>query len=390
MDARPQSTPHSGGILLRARVAVSICFFVLGAGTGVWAVHIPLVQARLGIDPAVLGLALFTMAIGAVATMPLTGLALSRFGSRLPTQVLGLAFPVLFPLAILAPSTPLLFASLFFFGAAMGGLDVAMNTQATEVEAGRGRPTMSSFHGFFSVGALSGAGIGSLIVAAGWGNGSGAAAVAVIFLAMAIAAAMNLLPTAAPPPGAGAQGPRFTLPDRAVLGVGIISFLAFAGEGAVTDWSALFLVDVKHASAASAGLGYAVFSVAMTVCRLTGDAVVARLGGFMTVLAGGGLVAAGMVLAIVAPSPLLSSLAFAVVGIGAANLVPVAFSAAARIPGISPAAGVAAATTLGYSGFLIFPPLIGFVAKSFGLSAGLIVVALMGLTIAAMAPQVRR
>jgi fucose permease len=224
---------------------------------------------------------------------------------------------------------------------------------------------------------LSGAGIGSLIVAIGWGNGSGAVLLAVVFLAMAIFAALNLLPTKAPPPGAGPRGPRFTLPDRAVLGVGIISFLAFAGEGAVTDWSALFLVDVKHASTASAGLGYAVFSVAMTVCRLAGDAVVARLGGFTTVLAGGGMVAAGMVLAIAAPSPLLSSLAFAIVGVGAANLVPVAFSAAARIPGVSPAAGVAAATTLGYSGFLIFPPLIGFVARAFGLSAALITVAIM-------------
>ena len=179
MHARSRAAPYSSGILRRARFAVSICFFIPGAGTGVWAVHIPLVQARLGIDPAVLGLALFTMAIGAVATMPLTGLALARFGSRLPTQVLGLAFPIVFPLAILAPTTPLLFASLFFFGAALGGLDVAMNTQATEVEAGRGRPTMSSFHGFFSVGALSGAGIGSPILAIGWGNGSGAAAVAV-------------------------------------------------------------------------------------------------------------------------------------------------------------------------------------------------------------------
>jgi MFS family permease len=390
VDVATETSTWGESRLRRARIAVSICFFVLGAGTGVWAVHIPLVQSRLGIDPAVLGLALFALAIGAVGTMPLTGIALSRYGSRLPTQVLGIAFPVVFPLAILAPTTPLLFASLFLFGAALGGLDVAMNTQATEVEAGRGRPTMSSFHGFFSVGALSGAGIGSLILAIGWGNGSGAVVVAVVFLAMAIGAAINLLPTAAPPPGTGPRGPRFTLPDRAVLGVGFISFLAFAGEGAVTDWSALFLVEVKHASAAGAGLGYAVFSVAMTVCRLTGDAVVARLGGFTTVLAGGGLVAAGMVLAIVAPSPLLSSLAFAIVGVGAANIVPVAFSAAARIPGVSPAAGVAAATTLGYSGFLIFPPLIGFVARSFGLSAALVTVAIMGVAIATLAGQVRR
>jgi MFS family permease len=387
----PQSpATWSAGRLFRARAAVSICFFVLGAGTGLWAVHIPLVQARLAIDPAVLGLALLTLAIGAVATMPLTGVALARFGSRLPTRVLAVAFPAILPFGMLAQSTTLLFVSVLFFGAAMGGLDVAMNTQATEVEAARGRPTMSSFHGFFSVGALSGAGIGSAVVAVGWGDGSGAAIVALVFASLSIVAAVNLLPTTAPAPGAATDGPRFSLPNRAVLGLGIVTFLGFASEGAVTDWSALFLTTVKEATPAGAGLGFAVFSVAMTVCRIIGDVVVAHLGGVLTGLAGGGLVAIGTVLAILAPSPMLAALAFAIVGIGGANIVPIAFSAAARTPGVSPAAGIAAVTTLGYSGFLIFPPLIGFAAKSFGLSATLVLIALMGLVIAAMAPQVRR
>ena len=372
--------------IARARTAVSFCFYLLGALTGVWAVHIPVVQARLGIDPSVLGLALLTLAIGAVFTMPLTGLALSRFGSRRPTAVLALAFPIVAPLGMLAQSPLMLFASLFFFGAAMGGLDVAMNTQATEVEAARGRPTMSSFHGFFSVGALSGAGLGGIIIAAGWGDGSGAALAAAAFAAVAVWAVMNLLPSARPV----AEGPRFTLPSRAVLGLGVITFLAFAGEGAITDWSALYLATVKHSSPATAGVGYAVFSVAMTVCRLFGDPIVARLGGVLTILGGGILMAIGMAVALTAPGPYLSAIGFAIVGIGAANLVPVAFSAAARTPGVAPGAGVAAVTTLGYAGFLVFPPFIGFVAKSFGLSAALIVVAVMGAAIAAMAGTVRR
>jgi MFS family permease len=372
--------------LVAARTAVSWCFFCLGALTGVWAVHIPIVQARLGIDPAILGLALLMLAIGAVLTMPLTGMALAHFGSRRPTAALALAFPAAAPFATLAQQPWQLFVALFFFGATMGGLDVAMNTQATEVEAARGKPTMSSFHGFFSVGALSGATLGGLIVAAGWGNGGGAAITATVFFLISIWAAFNLLPS----DRGVAGGPRFTLPDRAVLGLGVITFLAFAGEGAITDWSALFLATIKHAEPATAGLGFAAFSVAMTVFRLTGDAVVARIGPVLAIVGGGALMTIGMIVALAAPAHYVSSLGFAIAGIGTANIVPVAFSAAARTPGVSAGVGVAAVTTLGYSGFLIFPPLIGFVARSFGLSAALIVVAIMGAAIAAMAGAVRR
>ena len=158
----------------------------------------------------------------------------------------------------------------------------------------------------------------------------------------------------------------------------------------MTDWSALYLSSVKNLSLATSASGYAAFSVAMVVCRLTGDWVVARLGGFVTIVGGGLLTAFGMVLAVISPWPVLSAAGFAIVGVGAANLVPVAFSASARTPGVPPSMGVAAVTTLGYSGFLIFPPVLGFIAQAWGLSAALGVVALMGLAIAAMAGTVRR
>lgn len=386
MDAATATSTPARANLVPARIAVSWCFFCLGALTGVWAVHIPIVQARLGIDPAVLGLALLMLAIGAVLTMPLTGMALAHWGSRRPTALLALGFPIAAPFATLAQQPWQLFVALFFFGATMGGLDVAMNTQATEVEAARGKPTMSSFHGFFSVGALSGAGIGSLLVATGWGNGSGAALTATAFFLISIWAALNLLPSDRSVEG----GPKFTLPSRAVLGLGIITFLAFAGEGAITDWSALFLATVKHADPATAGIGFAVFSVAMTVFRLTGDAVVARTGPVLAIVGGGALMALGMVVALVAPGHYASALGFAIAGVGTANIVPVAFSAASRTRGVPAGVGVAAVTTLGYSGFLIFPPLIGFVAKAFGLSAAMVVVAVMGSAIAAMAGTLRR
>ena len=386
MDTTPGQRAGRTTALVRARIAISISFAVCGAGTGLWAVHIPIVTGRLSLDPSVLGLALLTMAIGAVITMPLTGAAIARFGSRPPTAFLGIAYPILAPIAILSGSTPFLFVSLFFFGAAMGALDVAMNTQASEVEKARGRPTMSSFHGFYSVGALGGSIIGGVLIGFGMADGSAGVVVSAVLIALGVYAAFNLWHSERPPE----QGPRFSLPHPAVLGLGIICFLAFAGEGAVTDWSALYLSTVKNSSLSASASGFAAFSVAMVVCRLAGDPVVARLGGFLTIVGGGALMAVGMALTILSPWPLLSAVGFAIIGVGAANLVPVAFSAAARTPGVPPSMGVAAVTTLGYSGFLVFPPVLGFIAQDWGLSVALSVVALMGLAIAAMAGTVRR
>ena len=367
--------------LFRARIAVYIAFLLAGIGTGIWATHIPLVQARLGLNPAILGLALFVMAFGALLTMPLAGVALARLGSRLPAAAMMIGFTALTPLPILAGSVPVFFFSVFLFGTTIGALDVSMNLQATEIEAARGKPTMSSFHGFFSIGGLTGAGLGAGIIALGWGDGSGAALLAVPLLALAVLASFNLWPSPRPVEA----GPRFALPNRAALALGVLAFLCFAVEGAVTDWSALYLSTVKLSSAAGAAIGFAAFSVAMAFFRLVGDSVVARLGEKRTVVGGGATIAAGMALAVASPWPALSAAGFALVGIGAANVVPVVFGAASRVDGMPASLGVSAVATMGYAGFLIMPPILGFVGRTFGLSASLTIVALMGAAIAGVA-----
>jgi hypothetical protein len=274
---------------------------------------------------------------------------------------------------------------MMLFGAAMGGLDVAANMQATEVERARGRPTMSSFHGFYSVGGLIGAAIGAAVVSAGWGDGSGAALASVAFVAVAGLTARNLYPSERPL----YSGPRFALPNRAVLGLGLLAFLCFAIEGAIGDWSALFLSTVKMATASAAAIGFALYSFAMAFCRLTGDWVVSRLGGRLTVVLGGGLIALGMGIAILAPWSLVCSIGFGIVGVGAANVVPVVFGAASRTRGVTASFAIAAVTTLGYSGFLVAPPLIGMIADAAGLSLGLWVVAFGGVVVAAVAASRR-
>ena len=380
MNTAPEIAAPKPASLLAPRIAVSVAFFLLGAGNGIWAVHIPLVQEKLAIDPAILGFALLVMATGAVLSMPLTGGLIGRFGSRIPAAALMITYTAVAPGPILAGNVPLFFTAIFLFGLFMGSLDVAANVQAAEVEAARRRPTMSSFHGFYSVGTLCGALIGAAVIGYGWGDGRGAATAAVLFLVLAALSAGHLMPSAR----AVEAGPRFALPNRAVLTLGLLTFLAFAAEGAVTDWGALFLTDVKRATPELAAIGYAAFALAMSGFRLFGDPIVARLGPKTTIIGGGLLIALGLAIAILMPIAPLSAAGFTLVGIGAANIVPVLFSESARTPGMRPGMGVAAVATLGYAGFLVAPPILGLVADGYGLSASLGLVVLMGLTIVAI------
>jgi hypothetical protein len=267
----------------------------------------------------------------------------------------------------------------------MSAVDVAMNLQATEIEAARGRPTMSSFHAFFSIGGLAGAGLGAAVIAAGLGDGRGAVLITLVLLVIAVAAAFNLWPSPRPPE----TGPAFVLPNRAALALGIMALLSFAVEGAVTDWSALYLARVKLAPPAAAAAGFAAFSVTMAVFRLVGDTVVDRLGETRTLVLGGVGIALGMALAVVSPWAPLAAAGFALVGVGAANIVPVVFGAASRVPGMPSNLGVAAVATMGYAGFLVAPPTLGFVARSWGLPVALTIVAVMGAAIAIVAAMRR-
>lgn len=378
MEAAPDTIIDRNTIAFRARVAVSVAFLLLGAGPGLWAVHIPLVQERLGISPGILGLALLAMAGGAVLAMPIMGWAVGHLGSRVPTAAGMILYVASIPLPILAGNVPFFFVALFFFGLLMGGLDVVGNVQAAEVETLRRKPTMSSFHAFYSIGGLGGALVGALIIANGWGDGTGAVAVCIALLALGAMAVGHLLPSEKPIDGA----PRFALPNRAVVGLGVLAFLCFAIEGAVTDWSALFLTASKAATPETAAFGYAAYAFAMAGFRLFGDPIVVRLGPKAVSVGGSLLCVVGLGIALAAPWPIIAALGFGLVGLGAANVVPVVFSTAARTPGVPSGVGVSAVATLGYSGFLVFPLILGFAADLFGLSAAIGIVLLMSAAMA--------
>ncbi|HMG48940.1 MAG TPA: MFS transporter, partial [Inquilinus sp.] len=348
--------------------------------------QVPLAKARLGLDDGMLGLTLLGLGAGAMVAMPLAGFLAARFSSRLITALGGLVICLSLPLIILAPDAPLLALALFLFGAATGSMDVAMNVQATAVEARGARPVMSSFHGMFSVGGLIGAGGTSLLLGLGLAPLTAALIVSGLMLALLLAQAGSMLP----PEHRGARaGLRLSLPRGLILVLGLLTFVLFQAEGAVLDWSAVFLHEARGQDPSVAGLGYAVFAVAMAVMRLTGDGITTRFGGETVVRLGSALAAAGFLLAILVPWPVAGLVGFFLVGVGAANVVPVLFSAAGRVPGTDPGLAISTIATLGYCGILAGPAAIGFVADHLGLPLALGLVAALLVATAAAARAVR-
>jgi MFS family permease len=382
-DGARLAPPQAG--VNAARWAISIVFLLNGAGIGLWAAHVPLVQARAGIDTATLGFLLLTIAGGAIAAMPLSGLLAGRWGTR--TVALGSAFlfavtsTVLMNIGGVVP----LFLAAFAFGATNGVLDVSMNANASEVETARGVPTMSSFHGFYSLGGLVGAALGGVLIAAGLGDGRGALMAGVTFAVVVALCSRHVL---AVPPSSHAS--HFAVPRGPALFLGLLALLCFAVEGALVDWSALLLAERTGSEPAAAALGYSAFSVTMAACRFAGDRLVLRFGARRIMAAGGIGMCAGLLVAVLSTHFLLSALGFALIGLAAANVVPVIFSAAARVPGMSAGGGLAAVATLGYAGLLLAPPLIGSIAAHSNIAVALGVLSLSGIVIALNARVITR
>jgi MFS family permease len=363
----------------RARFAVAAVFLANGIIMGTWAAHIPLVEERLAISHSTLGLALFSMALGALLAMPVTGPTVARFGSALVTRVATLALFAAFLLPILASGPLTLAAALFVFGATNGIMDVAMNAHAVAVERRLKRPVMSSFHGMWSLGGLVGSGIAALLLPALSPLAEAGTTVAA-GIALAAVALFFLLPAGA---DGGVQGTALAWPSRATLGLGVLCFLTMSSEGAVIDWAALHLKGSLKLGAGLAATGFAAYAASMAASRFSGDWLRGRFGAAELVRGSALLAAAGLIVALVSPFPLLAVAGFALVGLGLANLVPVFFGAAGRIPGHSAAGNIAAVATIGYSGFVVGPPFIGFVADlaSLRLALGLIVLACLSVAL---------
>jgi len=374
--------------LLPARAAASAAFFGNGFGIGIWAAQLPRFKAALGLSDGQLSLGLLAFSIGAVALMPVVGWAVTIIGSRLATLAAAFAFSFTLLLIGLAPSLPLFIAASFLAGACNGTMDISMNTNATVVEKAWGSAIMSSFHAFFSLGGLAGAALSGLLIAFDLSIFETLLVACLGMGALFLAAAFGMMGEAKR--ARDGEGHGFALPRGPVVVVAVLAMFCFVVEGAMVDWTAIYLQTVAGADLQAAVTGFAAFSLAMTICRFLGDAVVRTLGRARTVQLGGFLAASGLSLAIFLPQPVPATLGFALVGFGLANIVPVLFSTAAQMEGIAPSVGVAMVATLGYGGYLMGPPLIGFGGDLFGLRSMLGVLILFSVTIIVLSQRALR
>ena len=374
--------------LRRARLAVVTIFFLNGVALASWFVRIPAIQGRLDLGEGLLGVALLGAAVGALVSMPLAGALASRFGSRRVVGTTALLLPLSIVLPALAPGLLSLVPAVAVLGAANGALDVSMNSQAVAVEKGYGRPIMASFHAAFSFGGLAGASIGGLVASAGVEPLPHLAVAAALCAAAAAVAYRALLPASADA-AADEGAPAFARPTRALLGLGVISFCVLLGEGAMSDWSAVYLDGTLGTGPGFAAAGYAAFSLAMAFGRLLGDGLAEHIGPVRLVQACGALAAFGLGVALFVGQPAFALLGFACAGAGFSVVFPAALSAAGRTEGMAAGPALAAVSTAGYTGFLVGPPTIGFVAELIGLGGALFIVVALSAAIVLSAGAVR-
>jgi HAD superfamily hydrolase (TIGR01509 family) len=364
------------------RLAVTFFFLADGLLLGSWAARIPAVQSQADLSNPKLGLALFTMSLGALVSMPVVGWLGGRIASRGITIAALIGGSAALSMVSFASGLAGLAAALLAFGAAFGAINVAANAQGIALERRYGRSILSSFHAAFSIGGLAGAGLGALAAGTGIGTRTHFAGLALALGSGALVGGRWLLPDEA---DERPSAPGLVRLPRPLLVLGAAAFFTLLAEGAAVDWSAVYLSESLGTTAAVAALGYTAFSVAMAASRMAGDGLNSRLGPATLARYGAFLAAAGLALALVVASPPTALVGFAAMGAGLGVVVPVLFRAAASTPGVSAGTGIAAVSTIGWLGFLAGPAAIGFAAGTVGLRGALGIVVAASVIVALLA-----
>ena len=354
-------------------------FFIGGFGSASWAPLVPVLRERLAIGDDVLGLLLLCIGIGSLATMPLSGALSARLGCRRVLVATGILFACTLLAVTLVDSLWTAVPVILVFGALMGCLDVVINVAAVIVEKGIGRRIMSGMHAFWSLGGLVGAGLyGVWVGILGLTAFQSTAIAAGIVLALTVGFGRNLIPYG------GGGGSLVALPRGIVVFVGITAFIAFLSEGAVMDWSGVYLTAVRGMDLALAGVGFSVFSAAMLTMRFLGDRVVQRIGQRPVAVGGALLTLVGILLIMFAPVDALLYFGFFAIGIGSANIVPVFFSLMGRQNVMPIGTAVSAVSTMGYLGILAGPAAIGFISSATNLQTAFGMLAVLSIAQAAV------
>jgi fucose permease len=354
---------------IAARVAISAIFLACGMSMGVWATQIARLKVALALSDRGISAVVLAFACGSIPMMPLAGSLAARWGNIPSIGVASVATAATLALLGMAPTFVALLVAAALAGAAVGGLDVTMNAHATSVSVAWRKPILSSIHGWFSLGGL----FGGVVSGALTGAGFSIAFVMAQTGATMLLTGMIALPFLALQDEAHEPGPGFVRPTSAMLGIGLLCLLSLLIEGGIVDWTTVYLHESTGASISWSAAGISGFSVAMAIGRFLGDPVVRRCGNGPVMTASGVLAAIGLGMAVAFPTPVAATAGFVLTGFGMANIVPLLFAAAGRVPGVKPAVGVAMAATIGYGAFLMGPPLIGFLAGAVGLRFALIV-----------------
>lgn len=371
----------------RQRWAVVFIFAFNGLLFGVWAGRIPAIKETFSLDSSSLGVLLLVLAGGAIVSFPVAGMLSEKLGVQKLTTICAWGYGPALVTVSLASSLPTLAAALFLFGMLHGAMDVAMNGWGAKVERRLCRSVMPFFHAMFSLGAGIGATTGYFAVRLEISTFTHFSSISVLGAALTLAAIGKPQDERPRPTTANQGASRFEWPSLTLLLVGLVAFSVSMGEGAMADWSAVFLKASTGTSEAQAALGYAAFSAAMVATRLAGSRIVTSLGPALTTRLSGGIACAGLFLTVSSSTLGVSLIGFSLVGIGYAVVMPLVFARAANDERIQPGHAIAAVSTLAYGGMLLGPPLVGFVASFAGLHSAFLMLALLALLAVLLAPK---
>ena len=363
---------HQGGQNY-THLSVSLIFALNGLAFSNWFTRIPDTQQRLGLNTAQLGFVLLGMPLGSILIMPLTSWLLSRYGSSRTTFWSTLFCCLVIILPTLSWSFTSLGVALLLLGFGNGSMDVAMNAMVADVEQSQKVPIMSTCHAFFSLGGFIGAAIGSLFVGLNISPPQHLLCVS-LFLVILLMVIKNALPKFT---ASRQTEPLLALPSKALIGLAVVAFCIELGEGAISDWSAVYLRNTLNAAPILVGAGFASFSLNMTVGRFYGDSLSSKWGTSELIRRGAIFAAIGLTLGLWTANAFGAIIGFGCVGLGYAAIIPLLFRAAALVPGMTPGSSIASVASAGYFGFLIGPIAIGSVSQLVGLGWGLWLVAIL-------------
>lgn len=367
------------------RTAISLYFFFAGLVFSSWATRIPDVKDRFGLNEAELGAVLFMLPMGALLALPFAGWMVHRFGSKMVSTVALLLYTFLLYSIAIAGSVFAISVVLFLFGVIGNFANIAMNAQGLAIQQKRGQPILSGLHAMWSLGAFLAAGISGMTMSLAFSMEIHFTIISVSAAIVGICFAFYLIkddPTDVPQKV-------FALPNKGLLLMGVLCFCVAMSEGAMADWSSLYYRQVVNEINRVSTVGYTAFALCMALGRFYGDRLLQLFGYAALLKLNGIFILLGMLIALLFPISLAVVTGFALVGFGVSSVIPIVYMLAAKSKSMTASAAIAAVSSIGFSGFLFGPPLIGFIAQETGLRVALSIVAILGLAIWILSFRVR-